>query len=371
MKKSLPEARQVVRVMRVHACERRCLHLALLLAGFAPLSNAQTIQWDGGAGGGTAWLTGTNWAGDATPGALNTAEFAGAGTATIIGVTMSNPTNNGTANQIVGMIRQVGGSARTVRNGSTTTPGTLTLAGVGGVLLENTSANNLSITDGTSQVMNLQFQSAGNINVTSSGLITISSSIIGTNGFVKTGSGRLDLTNSGGSSHTGTVTLQEGTLRIANGAAALGALPTSPTQVVFLEAGTFIADTTSNSGTNRQFGIGPASGAGAATIETPAGREFTISGVIGDNNAGTGSLIKTGDGTLVLGNGSNTYSGTTTIQAGVLSISSGTSLGPAPGSPAEKIFINGGSLRLAASFALSSNRGIVIGPSSGSGTGTI
>jgi autotransporter-associated beta strand protein len=66
-----------------------------------------------------------------------------------------------------------------------------------------------------------------------------------------------------------------------------------------------------------------ASGSGAPAISLTNGNTATISSVV----AGTNGFIKTGNGLLRLTNGSNTYSGTTTIEGGSLLISAASQLG--------------------------------------------
>ena len=76
-------------------------------------------------------------------------------------------------------------------------------------------------------------------------------------------------------------------------------------------------------------------------------------------------LTQNGSGTLTLSD-LNTYSGTTTINSGTISISLDTGLGTAPGSAtAGHLTINGGTLQSTTDFTLDSNRGVALGSSHG------
>ena len=79
-----------------------------------------------------------------------------------------------------------------------------------------------------------------------------------------------------------------------------------------------------------------------------------------------------GVGTQALSNTANTYTGTTTVSGGVLVVSADGNLGTAPAAATiGDLVLNGGTLLATNTFPLSSNRGIALGPTSGSGTGTI
>ena len=140
-----------------------------------------------------------------------------------------------------------------------------------------------------------------------------------------------------------------------------------------INGGALLASATFTLNSNRGMAVGPTSGTGSGEIDVAAGMTMSYGGVIA-NNTGTGNLTVgsgTNRGTLIL-SGTNTYSGITTVNTGVLSIGTDLNLGAAPGSvTAGKLVSNGGTLLASASFTLSSNRGIAVGPNSGTGSGEI
>ncbi len=93
--------------------------------------------------------------------------------------------------------------------------------------------------------------------------------------------------------------------------------------------------------------------------------DMTIGSVIQDNAGNTpgigNALVKTGSGNLVL-TADNTYTGSTFLNGGQLTISSNTNLGATPGTAdADNIYANGGTLRVLADVDLDANRGIMLG----------
>ncbi|HKQ37785.1 MAG TPA: autotransporter-associated beta strand repeat-containing protein, partial [Verrucomicrobiae bacterium] len=104
------------------------------------------------------------------------------------------------------------------------------------------------------------------------------------------------------------------------------------------------------------------------TITVARDGSLTLSGVI----SGTGvTLTKNGDGQLTLG-AVNSFDGAVVIQGGALAVSADRNLGLAPGSPtAGSIKFDDGTLRATASFTLNPDRGILLVPIEGSGSGKI
>jgi len=129
------------------------------------------------------------------------------------------------------------------------------------------------------------------------GATSVAGAISGAFGITKTGSSRLTL--SGTNTYTGTTSINAGTL-VIGADLNLGAAPGAPTPGSL----TFNGGTLNTTG---QFTLAANRGialAGAGTIETDASTILTYDGLI----AGTGTLTKSGDGSLFL-TGANTFSG--------------------------------------------------------------
>ncbi len=105
------------------------------------------------------------------------------------------------------------------------------------------------------------------------------------------------------------------------------------------------------------------------TLALDANAEFdttTANAVINGQISGANNLTKGGSGTLTLADASNNYTGTTTIDGGILSISADGDLGMAPNSAvANAITLAGGTLDDTVGFTLNSNRGITLGTGGG------
>ena len=165
-------------------------------------------------------------------------------------------------------------------------------------------------------------------------------------GFVKTGLGTLGL--GGTNTFAGNVNISAGvlsisrdanlgaatngvligngaTLRIEDGLNNYGATPGAPVLGTFasnrqfnLTGGNDTIEVKNFADTNTSFGLGGAPARPASHLNT-----FTINGLL----TGSGTLVKEGDGKLVLTNGSNNYTGGTIVNAGTLSVNSAAALG--------------------------------------------
>jgi outer membrane autotransporter protein len=155
----------------------------------------------------------------------------------------------------------------------------------------------------------------------SSGTVTYANTIGGTgltSGGVttainKTGAGTLALTAT--NDFTGNVNISAGTLSIAT----TSNLGNVANDVVISGGATLAVTGTTTLANGRAFKI-----EGASTIDVAASTTTLLQGVIADG-ASSGSLVKSGDGTLQL-SATNTYSGATTVNAGTLRTGSATAI---------------------------------------------
>jgi autotransporter-associated beta strand protein len=133
-----------------------------------------------------------------------------------------------------------------------------------------------------------------------SGNLTVSGIISGTGSLTKSGTGTLTL--SGVNTFSGGATISAGTVAI-NSSSSLG------TAAATINAGTLKATETFTE--TRNFTLGSSS----STMEVDASKTFTVNGVM----SGTGGLVKTGNGTLIVG-GANTFTGTLSVNAGTFKL---------------------------------------------------
>jgi fibronectin-binding autotransporter adhesin len=250
---------------------------------------------------------------------------------------------------------------------------------INGGTLDNTSGVAIALSNNNEQVWNanVTFRGTNDLNLgsgtvtlsgnrtvtVSAGTLTVGGGVQGGYSLTKEGAGRLTLT--GTSSYTGATLVNAGTLQIGNGGStgalsSLSALTNNSTLAFNLSGtltqGTGFGSTIAGTGTLLQVGPGTLVLAGSntytgatlisgGTLQIGAGgdRGSLFAGGVLTNNAtlafnrsdsvvqavdfagaigGTGALRQVGSGTLVL-NGSNTYTGTTWIESGVLQLGSG------------------------------------------------
>ena len=170
--------------------------------------------------------------------------------------------------------------------------------------------------------------------------------ISGAGSFTKTGAGTL--TFSANNTYTGDTTISAGTLKLTG---------TLADTMDVINSGTYDVDATDT--IQSLSGSGAVELASGITLTTGDSGDDTISGVI----SGSGALTKAGSGTLTL-SGSNTYTGSTTLSAGLISISATNNLGATPGTAdADNLIFNGGGLNSTGTFSLAPNKGMTLSTS--------
>lgn len=213
------------------------------------------------------------------------------------------------------------------------------------------------------------------------GTTVLSGAIGGTGSLVKSDSGTAVLSGSSANTYTGATTVNGGTLQIekatALGSTAAGTTVNSGGTLALAGSGTTFAAEgltingsgvggagalRNTAGANTWTGTVALGSAGANAIGVDGG-SLTVSGVV--SGAAGNNLVKVGTGTLTLA-GTNTFAGSTTVNAGTVAIAADSGLGAAPGSPtAAHLTLDGGTLRNTASLTLAANRGVELGAAGG------
>jgi fibronectin-binding autotransporter adhesin len=246
---------------------------------------------------------------------------------------------------VVSGASNLGNTSSAVVLGTSTTKGTLSYTGNadtytrgftvgagGGEVDVTTSGQLLTIATGG-------ITAGGPFTIGGAGDTTITAAITGSSGtLTKTGAGKLAL--NGGSSNTfggtaGSVVISTGILSFSDGAS-LGAIPTNTTAgVIVINGGTLQATGTPSINSKRGIALGPVTGTGTGTFDVVSSSDVLVYGGIIANNTdgtttGTGNLVKVGSGMLTI-SGSNTFSGSTTVSAGVLRVTGSNALGTTAG----------------------------------------
>ena len=259
-------------------------------------------------------------------------------------------------------------AANTYTSDTTVAAGTLALSGAGSIadssavsLTGATSSFDISdITAGGETVASISSAAgssvvlgAKNLTAGDSNDTTVAGTISGTGGsFTKTGSGTTTLT--GANTYTGATTITDGTIALSAG----GSL--SDLSAVNISSATGVLDISAITADGETIAsIAGVSGSqvflGAKNLTAGDASDTTMAGVISDGGivSGTGgSLTKTGTGRLTI-SGANTYTGDTTVNAGILETSGNERIANA----SDLIVASGATFRLGGNESLSSIAG--------------
>ena len=320
----------------------------LILAGSSLLAvssvKAADYYWDGGTG---VWGTNTFWSTDpadinldpvGSPISSDDVYFSStsASTQSIAALNADRAALSLTFNTSFGTLLRAQSAAATARKLTIGSGGITVASTSGAVTINDTPATYGTLTTELSAAQAWANQSASLFTVGGpvvlgahtltlsgggSGNTTLSGLISGTGAVTidRTGSG--GVTFGGANTFSGQLTVARGTLSVAsiNNVSSAGTLGNSALAVILGSSG-------GNTGTLNYTGTGSTAsstkpftlatgGSGGVRVEN-SGTALTLSGLF----SGSGNLVKTGPGTLILSNNSNNYSGRTVVNGGVLQI---------------------------------------------------
>jgi autotransporter-associated beta strand protein len=224
----------------------------------------------------------------------------------------------------------------------------------------STGALQIGVGGGTGSIASSSIVNNAALLVDRTGTLTLSGKLSGSGTLTKNGSGTLVL--SGSNTYSGATTLNLGTLTLQS-SNALGTstlTQASAASLLLIDTTGTISNTISvyNVQASQSATLSGAITVNNATFDVDSGDTLTISNTVG----GTGGVTKNGTGNLVL-SGSNTYSGATIVNAGVLEAANANALGTNA-----SVTVNGGSLLVFSDDAINSKNLTLGSTASGNGS---
>ncbi|MBA3683861.1 MAG: autotransporter-associated beta strand repeat-containing protein [Planctomycetes bacterium] len=366
--------------------------LALALLCAAP-AHAANVRWDGGGADGQ-WSNPLNWKNDAVPGSGDSVAFPANYVTAPLAVNLSAPVTVGALTLATSSPVSFTGATITVNKRIVVNFGSHSIANA----IDGKNGSDLLIIVGTGSSLALSGAISVSNNkilaLTRDGAVTMSGALSGTGVQLVVG-GAGSLTLSGASTYTGSTSINGGTVMVVANAPVLAAGPfgdaasainignivTAANISIHAANGVTIGrPVTVSANATGSVTVGAASGAvsfaGAITLErgatlsAPAGATATFSGAI--SGAGFG-VTKSGAGTGALDNALNTYTGATTVAAGVLLANGATQ---ATGTAVSTVTVAsgatlGGAGRIAGTVSVAAGGTLAPGNASGIGTLTV
>jgi autotransporter-associated beta strand protein len=300
-------------------------HFITVTAFVATSSHAATKLWDGG-GTSTNWNDAANWNADGTPTSSD---------AVLLDNSTVNPLPqiNAQSGANCGTLTIDGAISGTFLNYAGATPLVTNLYGASvnaantGPLINITSNAPASL---TANKINFQLRTNGQLFVASGKTFTLSNSYItqnGTRSLTKTGAGTVQFSGSGSSvTFTGGLNMAEG---VWNAGTDTEDLPVAGTITFTNPSGTAATITSTNSHSIASLAGGNSNSEFYATGSTGLTLTGSATTTFSGRLRGNTKLTYNGTGSLTL-NGSNTFTGATTINAGTLALGSSGSISGTP-----------------------------------------